>query len=106
MPDRLILCSGSPRRKELLEGAGFAFEIDVADIDEKPVLEGKHRSREARAHRAAQSVADLKAAAVAKRRRERLGAEETRDEVYLAADTIVVLGDAILGKPADDRDAK
>ena len=106
MPDRLILCSASPRRKEMLESAGFAFELDAADVDEKPLLEAKVRGREARAHRAAQGVADHKVDAVVARRREHFGAERTRGEVYLAADTIVVLGDEILGKPADDRDAK
>ena len=32
---RLILASGSPRRKELLSKEGYSFEIILADVDEK-----------------------------------------------------------------------
>ena len=102
MPDRLILCSGSPRRKELLESAGYAFEVEAADIAENPALDGRGRAE--RAHRAAQKMAEAKADAVSERRRSRHG--DLNGEVYLAADTIVVLGDEILGKPKNDADAK
>ena len=105
MPDRLILCSGSPRRKELLQQAGYALEVDVADIEEKPALDGRKRP-DARSHRAAQLVAESKVEAVAARRRSKRGADGVLGEVYLAADTLVVLENEILGKPSDDADAR
>jgi septum formation protein len=95
MPElQLILASGSPRRRELLSGAGFVFEIDVSDLDEtihpgeSPVAATTRLSIE-------------KAEAVAARRARGSGLAE----VILAADTTVVVGDRILGKPADRGDA-
>jgi len=84
-----VLASRSPRRAELLAAAGFKFEIRVADIDET-VRAGEVPDEYA------VRVAEEKAAAV-----------ETRvDEVVLAADTIVVAGSEILGKPKDASDAR
>ena len=40
MSDRLILCSNSPRRREMLAAVGYQFEVDAADIDENPVQVG------------------------------------------------------------------
>lgn len=82
---RLVLASQSPRRRELLAGLGFALDVRPAETDES-VLPGE-------APRAYVSrVAREKARAVP-------------GEVVLAADTAVVLGDAILGKPRDPADA-
>jgi septum formation protein len=91
---RLVLASGSPRRRELLVRAGFAFEIDVSDLDEsipsdEPALAATSR------------LAIQKAEAVASRRARTLDGPE----LVLAADTTVVIGDRILGKPADRREA-
>ena len=86
---RLILASASPRRAELLTSAGFTFEIDPADVDE--------RVRDGEAPTAyAQRIARDKARAVAARH---------PGAVVLAADTIVVVDRAIFGKPADRADA-
>jgi septum formation protein len=82
---RLVLASQSPRRRELLAGLGFALEIRPADTDESV-----HGGEGPRAYVA--RVAREKARAVP-------GA------VVLAADTAVVLGDEILGKPRDEADA-
>ena len=85
---KLVLASRSPRRAELLRSAGIEFTIRTADIDETPrtgELPGDYVLR----------LAEEKAQAVR-------GAD---DEIILAADTTVVLGDEILGKPEDALDA-
>ena len=88
---RLILASASPRRAELLDRAGFAFEISPAPVDESP------RAGEAPAAYALR-VAVAKAEA-AERLADRSGA------LVLSADTVVVAGNRMLGKPNDDADA-
>jgi septum formation protein len=83
----LILASASPRRRELLARAGVAFEAVAADVDETPRPGETPRALAARLARA-------KAEAVRR-----------PDAFVLGADTIVVLGDRILGKPEDAADA-
>jgi septum formation protein len=90
-PFRLILASGSSARRELLAGAGYAFEVAPADIDE-PTGAGVS---DPRAY--VQNVAWLKAAAVAPRFAEGL---------VLAADTVGWLDGEVIGKPADEADAR
>lgn len=87
--NKIILASASPRRKELLETAGTEFEIIVADVDET-VPEGT------KPEDAAIMTAEKKALAVA---------ESHKDSVVIGADTIVVAGEKILGKPTDKADA-
>ena len=80
---RLILGSGSPRRKELLAQIGvFADDIRPPDIDETPLKGELPRPY-------CQRMARQKAAAV----------QAGPDELVLCADTIVALGRRILGKP-------
>ena len=86
---RLLLASQSPRRAELLRAAGFEFDILPANADET-VHPGE--SPEAYVRR----VADAKARAVL---------PHAGDRVVLAADTTVVVGGEILGKPEDAADA-
>jgi septum formation protein len=88
----LILASASPRRRELLERAGVAFEVIPADIPEEPRPDEQPIAFASR-------LAAEKSRAVA----ERVGPTPARR--VLAADTIVVLDDAILGKPSDADDA-
>jgi septum formation protein len=88
---RLILASASPRRAELLSSAGFEFDIVPADVDES-LLPGEQPASYAL------RVAVAKATAAAGRVPE--------DGVILAADTVVVIGNRILGKPMDDSDAR
>ena len=83
---RLVLASGSPRRRELLRGLDLEFEVRVADIDETP-LSGESPE---------QLVSRLSAAKV-----ERV-AEGRPESLVIAADTVVVQGGEILGKPADE----
>lgn len=85
---KLVLASRSPRRAELLTAAGFSFTIRIADIDETPRPGENPRAYVLR-------LAEEKA----------LAAPAVDDETILAADTTVVLGKEILGKPADSADA-
>jgi septum formation protein len=88
----LVLASGSPRRREILANAGVEFEVIPADIPEEP--------QEGEAPLAfAERLAGEKASAVA----QSLGPTPRR--WVLGADTIVVLGDAVLGKPEDPEHA-
>ena len=87
---RVILASQSPRRRELLSLIGIDHEVRPADIDETPwpdELPVPHTERLARG----------KAAVIAARAPEAL---------VIAADTIVVIDGAILGKPIDIPDAR
>jgi septum formation protein len=85
---RLVLASRSPRRAELLRAAGIEFTVRVADVDETP-LPGETPPQYVL------RVAEEKARAIA----------VAADEVILAADTTVVLGGEIMGKPKDAADA-
>ena len=88
---KLILASNSPRRKELLAGLGVPFEVRVLqDIDEDypeslPVNEV--------ARYIAKEKADAYRRVIA------------QDELIITADTVVIVGDEILGKPVDEADA-
>jgi len=85
----IVLASASPRRQEILRNAGIPFEVQVSNIDET-VREGESPRG------CAERLAREKAKSVAQQR--------PRDFV-LGADTIVVVDDAILGKPRDREDA-
>jgi septum formation protein len=87
---RVILASQSPRRRELLSLVGIDHEVQPADINETPwpdELPVPHTERLARG----------KAAVIA---------ERSPDALVIAADTIVVIDDTILGKPIDIADAR
>jgi septum formation protein len=90
MTERIVLASGSPRRRQLLEWAEVDFEVIVADTPETypaglPVgLVPVH-------------IARNKALAVKK--------QLSADRIVLAADTVVVLEGDIIGKPRDREDA-
>ncbi|MGY6628533.1 MAG: Maf family protein [Oceanicaulis sp.] len=69
----LVLASGSASRRAILEGAGVAFEVDPAGVDEAAIK----RSFDGEASALAQALADSKALAVSARRRELiLGADQ------------------------------
>ena len=86
----IILASNSPRRKELLRQIGVNYISDPANVDES-VLQGE--SPEAYALRVALDKA-------------RVAAARAASGLVVAADTIVVLDDNILGKPVDMQDAE
>src|SRR5271156_498597 len=84
----LVLASRSPRRAELLRAAGYDFVVRVADVDETPQAGESPRAYVLR-------LAVSKASAV----------PAAADEIVLGADTSVVLGSEIMGKPAGTGDA-
>lgn len=89
---RLILASASPRRAELLTSAGFTFDVTPAHVDES-IVAGETPAGYAK------RVAGEKAAQVA-------GGLTDPRAVVLGADTVVVAGDRIFGKPADEAEAE
>ena len=88
---KYILASNSPRRKELLAGLGLDFEVRV--------IQGVDESYPASlpAAEVAQYIAEKKADAYR--------ATMAPDELIITADTVVIVGDDILGKPKDEADA-
>lgn len=85
----IVLASRSPRRAELLRSAGFEFLVRAADIDETP--------------RPGEAALDY---ALRLAEEKNLAIECGLGEIVLAADTVVVLGSEIMGKPADAADAR
>ncbi len=89
----IILASGSPRRRAFLKALGLSFTVVTADIDERPrpgekPLDLVARLAETKARTVAQALPD-----------------ELRPALVIAADTVVALGDQLLGKPKDREDA-
>ena len=83
--DVLILASGSPRRAEILSGAGFQLEVVPSGVDEKKLF-----SADTYLPRAVEHLALSKAKSVSTKR---------LNHYVLGADTIVVLDHRVLGKP-------
>jgi septum formation protein len=90
---RLVLASGSPRRRELLEAAGFAPEVLESDLDDGRLRPGR-----------VDPIHFVVASAWFKARRV-LERYRLRGAIVLAADTVCLDGDRILGKPSDAADA-
>ncbi|MGP1350187.1 MAG: Maf-like protein [Hoylesella marshii] len=88
---KMVLASNSPRRRELLAGLDIPFEVRVADgIDES-------YPETIPAHEVARYIAGKKAAAYCK--------TIADDELVITADTVVVVGEKVLGKPKDAEEA-
>lgn len=91
-PYHIILASNSPRRKELLAGLDLQFEVRVLDdIDESypndlPTQKIAEFISKKKADAYVQTIAD--------------------DELVITADTVVILGDEVMGKPHGEADAK
>jgi septum formation protein len=102
---RLVLASASPRRRELLAQAGYAFEVQAAEVDES-LRAGETPAAYVR------RLAGEKAGAVLKRLFHPTVAKEAGEDgtprrlLVLGADTTVVCEDEILAKPADAEDAR
>ena len=84
---KLVLCSASPRRRELLARAGVRFTVAPSHIDET------------------QRPGEPPLAYVRRMAAEKAAPQRRPDLVALAADTIVVVEGEVLGKPADRSDA-
>lgn len=87
---KVILASNSPRRRQLLGLTGLDFQVVPADVDETPFQDEAPPNYVRR-------LAAAKALAVS--------TQFGRDKLVIAADTTVVDGSQILGKPIDDQDA-
>lgn len=100
----LILASGSPRRKQLLAEAGYAFEIIRPAVDEDPGKCSNCGPAELVAELAFQKAEHVltQLAADAARLRDLQAAEA----IILAGDTVAECGGQILGKPRDEDDAR
>ena len=86
----IILASGSPRRRELLEMLGLEFEIRLAKG-------GEHPPEGAGPEETVLALAGAKA--------EEIAEHSAENDVIIAADTIVWLDGKLLGKPHDEADA-
>jgi len=87
---KIILGSQSPRRKQLMEGLEIPFTIKTLDTDES--FDDSVPIREVAMH-------------LAERKMEALIGHAQDHEIYITADTTVILGDQILNKPEDEADA-
>lgn len=85
---KLVLCSASPRRRELLEGVGVRFSVAPAHIDES------------------QKPGEPPLSYATRMAFEKSAAGARPGFVALGADTIVVKGEEVLGKPRDRSDAE
>jgi len=87
---KIILASASPRRKELLGKIGLMFEVEPSNFEEEmhPGLAP---------HELAQNISLQKAKAVARKH---------KNSVVIAADTFIVFGDQIMGKPHTANEAR
>ncbi|NCD32354.1 MAG: septum formation inhibitor Maf [Spartobacteria bacterium] len=90
----LFLASSSPRRRQFLQDLGLTFQVVVPVIDERP------HGHETPAAYVARMAYEKAYAAWSEARQ-----VEAWDGVLIAADTVVVLGDVILGKPSSESDA-
>ena len=88
----VILASNSPRRRELLADLGIDFQVKtLKGVDESyphdlPVLE----------------IAEY----ISRKKAQAYKSQMSADQLIITADTVVILGDEVLGKPADDADAR
>lgn len=103
---RVILASGSPRRRELLEQIGIKFEVMVSEADENiPAAEP---------WRLVEELSDRKATAVLYALEgceavvgDKTNCDEKREELLvIGADTVVSVDEMILGKPENPKHAK
>lgn len=89
---KLILASGSPRRRQLLEENGFKIEVIPSKVDE--IIHEEWTLQEV-----AVKLADLKAQDIYRK------LENPANSIVIGADTIVVWNNQILGKPKDKAEA-
>ena len=87
---RIILASASPRRQEILRNFGILFEVITSNVNEKEVFVGVLENMPV-------EIAKLKANDISK------GIKE--DKIVIAADTIVIYKEKVLGKPKDEEEA-
>ncbi|MDR0514892.1 MAG: Maf family protein [Coriobacteriaceae bacterium] len=96
-PLDVILASASPRRRQLLDEAGLSFTVRIAEVDESLDADDRAVPEEA-----AKKLAEKKAGAVVQ---ELLAEGFCGTAAIIGADTMVVLGDEVMGKPRNISDA-
>lgn len=89
MKYRIVLASGSPRRKEILAGIGASYDVIVSDCDESTTVTEPAELVKELSGRKAEAVAE----------------DLTGPVIVIGADTVVAYGGSILGKPKDRADA-
>lgn len=92
-PPHLVLASNSPRRRDLLREAGYRFDVRPPPVDDRDVPRGVSPAA------CVESLAYLKAMAA-------VAAGGIESGLVLGADTAVVLAGRLIGKPADEADAR
>lgn len=93
MDKKIILASGSPRRRELLNQIGMEFEVRKSNAEETATADSPSEL--------VRELSDLKASDVF----ESLSEREKRDSLVIGADTVVSLDGTVMGKPGDREDA-
>ena len=88
---KLVLGSASPRRRELMRGAGLEFSVRLADIDESHFPNFEDRGEVPMY--------------LSKQKAEALKSTLTADELLITADTVVIIDNDILGKPTNREQA-
>ncbi len=92
MNKRVILASASPRRRELLEQIGIAFETGVSNQEETYIsTRPSDIVKELSSQKAYNVASEIK--------------EELKNTILIGADTVVVFQNEILGKPKDEEEA-
>ncbi len=84
-----VLASNSPRRKEILTQAGFQFTVLPSDVDES----------------FSASITPQEVPVMLAERKAKALVDSCKNSLILAADTVVILGNEILNKPADKQEA-
>jgi MAF protein len=117
-PPEIVLASASPRRRDLLRLLEISFTVQVADVDETPchgelpdaltrrlsrakalAVSATHRTERRYPGRSGPTRRDLQITC------DDASAADPLRRIVLAADTVVVLGNAILNKPRNDAEA-
>ena len=89
---KIILASASPRRRELLEQIGLEFEIKVSDVEENSSATTPWQMVEELSSKKARAVLESLE-------------QNGEDVLVIGADTVVAVGNSILGKPKDEKEA-
>lgn len=92
---QIILASGSPRRREIMDIMGIPYQVVTGDVEESV--------KETQPAKMVRALAGLKSKEVA----DKLGAEEDgiKNKIVIGADTMVFYKEQALGKPKDEADA-
>lgn len=110
---RIILASGSPRRRELLRQAGYEYTVAVSDVDEETdtripkdcVMQLAERKATDIYNKERKKYADHKSNTLSHERASEREEPHLDKFIVIGADTVVALNNRILGKPYDYDDA-